>query len=55
MKHFFIATAALLLAAGLAYSQEPAPYPQLTNIGARTTYSLDGEWNTLVDLYEEGA
>ena len=55
MKRFFIATAALLLAAGLAYSQEPAPYPQLTNIGARTTYSLDGEWNTLVDLYEEGA
>lgn len=29
-------------------------YPQITNVGARTSVSLDGEWNYIVDIYEAG-
>lgn len=37
-----------------AFAQEPAPYAQITNVLSRNTVSLSGDWNTLVDLYEEG-
>ena len=29
-------------------------YPQITHVGARTSVSLDGEWNYIVDIYEAG-
>lgn len=31
-----------------------APYPQITNVTARPSVSLDGEWNYIVDIYEAG-
>ena len=54
MKRILITLSALGVAL-CALAAEPAPYAQITNIGARTTYSLNGGWRTLVDLYEEGA
>ena len=54
MKRILITLSALGIAL-CTLAAEPAPYAQITNIGARTTYSLNGGWRTLVDLYEEGA
>lgn len=33
---------------------EPQPYPQIMNVGARNSISLDGLWKTIVDPYENG-
>ena len=55
IKKTLIAVAAFLGFAMVAPAAEPAPYPQITNISARKTISLNGDWRTLVDLYEEGA
>ena len=55
MKKITLFAASLLLLGGITRAQEPAPYPQITNIGARSLQSLDGGWNSLVDLYEVGA
>ena len=54
MKRILTSISALGIALS-AIAAEPAPYAQITNIGARTTVSLNGEWRTLVDLYEKGA
>ena len=47
-----------LLAAGLfstgAFAGEPLPAPQIINVEARQTVSLDGLWKTIVDPYENG-
>lgn len=44
-------TAALTVPAG---AQEPGPDPQIINVSARSTVSLDGIWKTIVDPYENG-
>lgn len=33
---------------------EGVPYAQIANVGARSSWSLDGAWKTVVDLYETG-
>ena len=48
---FFSITAALTVPAG---AQEPGPDPQIINVSARSTVSLDGIWKTIVDPYENG-
>ena len=54
---FLLALAAAALSCagnGETNLEAGAPYPQITNIGARNTCSLDGDWNYIVDIYEAG-
>ena len=44
---------ALCMLAGLAFA-EPGPTNLIANVEGRTTTSLDGTWNTIVDPYEGG-
>ena len=37
-----------------ATAPEPQPAPQIINVAARETFSLDGAWKTIVDPYETG-
>ena len=37
-----------------AFAGEPLPAPQIINVEARQTVSLDGLWKTIVDPYENG-
>ena len=37
-----------------ATAPEPHPAPQIINVAARETFSLDGAWKTIVDPYETG-
>lgn len=39
---------------GIANNLNYGLYPQIMNIGGRSTYSLDGTWKTIVDQYENG-
>jgi beta-glucuronidase len=50
MKHLFVC---LCLLGGFALAQPPASN-LIANIPGRTTISLDGTWNTIVDPYETG-
>jgi beta-glucuronidase len=50
MKHLLIC---LWLLAGYAWA-EPAAPNLIANVAGRTTISLDGTWNTIVDPYEIG-
>jgi beta-glucuronidase len=50
MKHLFIC---LWLLAGYAFA-EPAAPNLIADVPGRTTISLDGTWNTIVDPYEIG-
>ncbi|MGH9528690.1 MAG: glycoside hydrolase family 2 protein, partial [Terriglobales bacterium] len=44
---------ALCIFTGLAFA-EPAPSNLIANVAGRTSTSLDGTWNTIVDPYEGG-
>lgn len=37
-----------------AASPEKGPCAQIMNVGARQTWSLDGQWKSIVDIYETG-
>ena len=50
----FILVLAVLTASFHAYAGEDAPAPQIINVAARNTISLDGLWKTIVDPYENG-
>ncbi len=57
----FVLISSLMLISGQIFSQTPAsgqesgmPYPQLINVGGRSATSLDGQWKTIVDPYENG-
>ena len=47
-----VALAALLLSS--LYVSAQSGQPAIANVGSRTTVSLDGTWNTIVDPYETG-
>lgn len=48
----------LILSAGIlclsSFAEENPPAPQIVNVGARETISLDGVWKSIVDPYENG-
>jgi beta-glucuronidase len=50
MKHLLIC---LWLLGGIAFAEPPASN-LIANIPGRTTISLDGRWNTIIDPYETG-
>src|SRR5690349_3756108 len=43
-----------LLLLSVCVLAEERPQALIANIGARTTISLDGSWNTIIDPYENG-
>jgi beta-glucuronidase len=45
---------ASVLLAGICVYAESAPPTAIGNVGSRTTISLDGTWNTIIDPYEIG-
>lgn len=55
---FLFAAAAVILSCNRAEKEGSLSggeaYPQITNVGARTSVSLDGDWNYIVDIYEAG-
>jgi beta-glucuronidase len=51
MKHALLAT---VLLAGLCLFAESGPQTAIGNVAGRTTISLDGNWNTIIDPYETG-
>jgi beta-glucuronidase len=48
------AVLAALLLAGICLHAESGPPTAIGNVGSRTTISLDGTWNTIIDPYETG-
>lgn len=59
----FVLFLPVILIASQSFSQNPAaenrqesgrPYPQLINVDGRSATSLDGQWKTIVDPYENG-
>lgn len=56
MRKIFLSalSAAVLCPAFAAPASEPGPAPQIINVQARSTVSLDGVWKTIVDPYENG-
>jgi len=51
MKHALLS---ILLLSSLRLLAADREAPLISNVGARTTISLDGVWNTIVDPYETG-
>lgn len=51
-KLFFIILSSTVCLNATAWEEQPAP--QIINIGARNTISLDGLWKSIVDPYENG-
>jgi beta-glucuronidase len=45
---------AAVLLAGICVHAESGPPSAIGNVGSRTTLSLDGTWNTIIDPYETG-
>ena len=45
---------ATLLLAGTCLHAQNGPQAAIGNVGGRTTISLDGNWNTIIDPYETG-
>jgi beta-glucuronidase len=43
----------IMLITSQSFSQNPT-YPQLINVNGRSTTSLDGQWKSIVDPYENG-
>jgi beta-glucuronidase len=48
------AVLAALLLAGICLHAQSSPPTAIGNVGSRTTISLDGTWNTIIDPYETG-
>ena len=54
MKHLQEKVFAFLLASLLAATAFAQQAPSIMNIGSRQTTSLDGQWKTIVDPFENG-
>ena len=53
MKRCFLSIALVWILAGMAYAA-PGPSTLITNIGGRTTISLNGAWRAIVDPFDNG-